>query len=483
MDGSGSRGYAADVGISDDRIAAIGQLSEAPSRSRKNVSGMYIAPGFIDTHTHDDAELIKRPAMTMKVSQGVTSVVIGNCGVSLGPSRLRQEPPPPLNLLGGLGSYQFARMADYFRRLDGDPPAVNVVSLVGHMTLRASTMARLDRPADSSELQEMKLMLESAFDDGAVGFSSGLAYSPSGAATASEVAALASCAGRRNCLYCAHIRDEADGVMTSLCEACDTARISNVPLVISHHKVMGQANFGRSVATLEYLDRRAKSQPLAIDAYPYTASSTILRADRVSQSKSVLITWSKAMPAMAGRTLTDIAAALGCCTDDAIARLQPAGAVYFVMDETDVRRILAWPRTMIGSDGIPGDEFPHPRLWGTFPRVLGHYARDQSVMTIETAVRRMTGLPAEVFGLRHRGRVQQGFFADLVVFDPTSVADQASFTDPITPSTGIELVFVNGQVSFSEGRTSGRRPGRVLRRQELDPPMVGSSFGATRHDN
>ncbi len=471
VDGTGAAAYSADIGVVDDKIVAIGDLADRRAGQRVDIQGRVVTPGFIDTHTHDDGALLIWPAMPMKASQGVTTVVIGNCGVSLAPLKLASAPPAPLDQVGGQAHYAFGRFQDYFSRLESEPPAVNVAALVGHMTLRVATMDRLDRAARTVEETAMARLLEEGLEAGALGISTGLAYGLSAAAPTAEVFNLVQRVEKHGGIYCTHLRDEGNGVMWGLCEACEVAARARVPLVVSHHKILGRENFGRSAETLAYLDRVAAAQPIAIDAYPYAASSTMLRLDRVRQSERVLITWSKAMPSAAGSTLASVQGQLGVSQEDAVASLSPAGAVYFSMSEEDVRRILSWPGTLIGSDGIALDAFPHPRLWGTFPRFLGHYARDLGLMPFEQAVHRMTGLAAETFGLKDRGQIQEGYFADLVVLDRASVLDVATFDAPTVPSAGIEHVYVNGRLTWSQGASCANRPGRVLRRQHQHLPM------------
>ena len=233
-------------------------------------------------------------------------------------------------------------------------------------------------------------------------------------------------------------------------------------MIISHHKLAGKPNFGRSTETLAIIERAMTEQSVSLDAYPYVAGSTMLKQDSVLLAGRTLITWCKPFPELAGRDLDEVAAERGKSKFDLVAELQPAGAIYFMMDEGDVQRILAFGPTMIGSDGLPHDERPHPRLWGTFPRVLGHYSRDLGLFPLETAVWKMTGLTASRFGLAERGVVQPGFFADLVVFDPEQVADAATFDRPTERAAGIHSVYVNGAPVWREQGFTGEHPGRVL---------------------
>jgi N-acyl-D-amino-acid deacylase len=262
------------------------------------------------------------------------------------------------------------------------------------------------------------------------------------------------------------MRDEGDRVVESLEESFRIGREAGVPVVISHHKVVGRANHGRSPETLKLIAERMRTQPIGLDCYPYHASSTILSANRLDVATKVLVTWSKPHPEYAGMDLNDVARKMGVAPAEAVQKLVPAGAIYFSMDEADVQRILAYEHTMVGSDGLPHDASPHPRLWGSFPRVLGHYARDIGLFSLETAVHKMTGLTAKTFGLAERGELREGYAADLVLFNP-GVAETASFAKPIQAAKGIETVIVNGEVVWKDSRPTGARPGRVLQRRSI----------------
>ncbi|MET2832928.1 N-acyl-D-amino-acid deacylase family protein [Mesorhizobium shangrilense] len=464
IDGTGTAGRIGDVAFAGDRIAAVGDLAGARARQDIDADGLVLAPGFIDVHTHDDALAIGGSAMEPKVTQGVTTVVTGNCGISLAPLVLHRSPPAPLDLLGGQESYRYARFADYLAELDARPPAVNVAPMVGHTTLRVATMDTLDRPARPAEIKAMSRLLEESLEAGAIGFSTGLYYPLARAAPTEEVIELLAVVSRLRAVYTTHMRDEEEGVEESLRESFDAAMRANVPLIISHHKCMGIENHGRSVSTLKLIDQARATQTVGLDAYPYVAGSTVLMGAMVKKSSRVLITWSKPHPEIRGEDLSDIARKWDCSIEDAIERLVPAGAIYFHMSEEDVRRILGHPATMIGSDGLPHDQHPHPRLWGTFPRVLGHYARDLQLFSLEEAVRKMTGLPATTFKLRDRGLIAPGGYADVVLFDATTIADTATFDVPIQQAAGIKAVFVNGRAAVLDGKVEPGRSGRVLRR-------------------
>jgi N-acyl-D-amino-acid deacylase len=295
-----------------------------------------------------------------------------------------------------------------------------------------------------------------------------LFYEPAIAAPTEEVIETCRPLKEFNGLYCTHMRNEADRVMDSLEETFRIGREVGVPVVISHHKVVGEANYGRSEETLAFIRKNMAQQPICLDCYPYTAGSTILSADRAAGSGRVIVTWSKALPEFAGQDLADIASKMGLSQEEAVARLVPAGAIYFRMDEADVQRILKFEETMIGSDGLPHDAAPHPRLWGSFPRVLGHYGRLLGLFSLETAVCKMTGLTARNFGLKDRGVLREGAYADLTLFDADSVDEAATYAAPIAQSRGIDTVIVNGAVVWRDGASTGAHPGRVLAREVLE---------------
>lgn len=463
IDGSGRERYRADVAVVADRVAAIGDLAGVRAAEVVDASGMVVAPGFIDIHTHDDRALLDASAMTPKVSQGVTTVVTGNCGISLAPVLPQGTLPGTFDLLGERADFRYPRLRDYLAVLERHPPAVNAVCLVGHSTLRLATLPRLDRAATEAEIARMQVLLADALDDGAAGLSSGLYYPASRAAPTAEVIALAQVMAGRGGVYATHMRDEGDGVENSIEETLRIGREAGVRVLISHHKVIGPRNFGRSVRTLQQIENAMASQKVALDVYPYVAGSTVLAPERCDGEMRVMVTWSKPYPHLAGRMIDDLAVEWGCTSREAAERLLPAGAIYFMLDEADVRRILVFPHTMIGSDGLPHDRHPHPRLWGTFPRVLGHYSRELGLLTLEEAVRRMTALPAEYLRIPDRGLLRPDAFADLVLFDPETVIDRATFEQPMLPSEGILMTCVNGHVVWRDGAGTTARPGRILR--------------------
>ena len=468
VDGTGAPRFEGDIAIRGDRIARIGALHTERALREIDATGLVVAPGFIDAHTHDDRLLLSAGDMAAKVSQGVTTVIGGNCGISLAPTPHGITDPvtPPLDLLDDTGQwFRFGNFGAYLDALERQPAATNCAMLVGHSTLRVSAMEDLTRAATPAEIEAMRALVVEALQAGAIGVSTGLAYAPAMAASIDEVIGICQPLKTYGGLYCTHMRDEGDAVMDSLEEAFRIGREVGVPVVISHHKVVGVRNYGRSIETLNFIASSMARQPICLDCYPYVASSTILTKLHANNATRVIVTWSKALPEHAGRDLADVVRELGCSLDEAVDRLSPAGAIYYRMDEADVQRILQFPHTMIGSDGLPHDEIPHPRLWGSFPRVLGHYSRGLGLFTLEKAVHKMTGLTASKFGLVERGEVREGAFADLTLFNARTVGEGATFDAPIAPAIGIVSVMVNGRVVWEDGQPSGARPGRVLGRQ------------------
>ena len=465
VDGTGAPRFVADVRIEDERIVAVDAQLPANGADVIDATGKIVAPGFIDVHTHDDQIVLSAPAMLPKISQGVTTVVVGNCGISLAPL-VHADVPPPLNLLGGGNKYIYPTMAAYITAVAQARPAVNVAALVGHSTLRVATMDDPYRPATPAQQARMVELLREGMEAGATGLSSGVFYATGAAADVDELSLLAGIAGDGGGVYTTHIRDEHERVLDSLDEAFATGRRGKVPVIVSHHKCAGPSNWGRTVQTLAHFDAARKHQPIGLDMYPYIAGSTVLRREMVDGIIDILITWSTPHPEMAARMLADIAVEWGCSQQEACDRLQPGGACYFQMAEEDVQRVLKYPATMIGSDGLPHDQHPHPRLWGTFPRVLGHYCRELGLFSLETAVHKMSGLSARRFRLDDRGEIRLGAYADVVVFDAATVMDVATFKQPKQVSQGIECVLVNGVIAYRSGNVTAERSGRFLQRSK-----------------
>ncbi|OZI60377.1 N-acyl-D-amino-acid deacylase family protein [Bordetella genomosp. 11] len=460
IDGSGAQRYVADVAIAGERIAGIGSF-ESSSAQTLDAHGLVVAPGFIDSHTHDDGYLLAHPDMTPKVSQGITTVVTGNCGVSLAPL-VSEQIPQPLDLLGPPSLFRFKTFAGWLEALRAAPAAVNVIPLVGHTTLRVAAMADTGRPATDEEIAAMRAMMEEAMTAGAFGMSTGTFYPPAAHAPTEEIIGVGAPIRAHGGLYATHLRDEADHIVPAMEEALAIGRALDCLVVFSHHKLAGEKNHGRSAETLALMQRAGAMQPVCLDCHPYPATSTMLRLDRVRISRRTLITWSKGYPEAKGRDFADVMRELGLSDEETLKKLSPAGAIYFLLDEKDVKRIMTHPLAMVGSDGLPFDPHPHPRQWGTFTNVLRTLVREQSLLSLEQAVHKMTGQAAGNYGLAERGLLRAGYYADLVLFDPDRVSDRATFEQPVQVSEGILGVWVNGRRVWNDGAAGPERPGLVL---------------------
>lgn len=517
IDGTGATGSRADVGIRDDLVTAVGDLSREAAGRTVNAAGRVVAPGFIDMHSHSDWRLWANRRAESKIRQGVTTEVVGNCGFSPAPvcaEHLDDLRAFALYLTPRMG-FGWRSVAEYLDAFDHEGAALNVVQLVGHGTLRIAAMGFARRPATADELTRMQRWLGEAIEDGAWGLSTGLIYAPGSFAATEEIVAVARAARGRG-VYASHVRGEGDTLLEAVGEAIRVGRDAELPVQISHVKAAGRPNWGKVRHVLALIDAAcADGLDVMGDVYPYTASSTTLRtllpdwvldggidamlgrfADpetRVrirrevespdnGQSLVARVGWENVMVAHApcrkeaeGRRISEVARERGVDPLDAALELiadehGKGQVILFQLDERDLRTALAHPRIMIGSDGSAlapygelGTGKPHPRSYGTFPRVLGEYAREQRVLGLPEAVHKMTGLPARRLGLKDRGVLRTGARADLVVFDPRRVSDRATFQDPHRYATGIDHVLVNGRFVVRDGEHTGSLPGRVLR--------------------
>ncbi len=464
IDGSGGPEYRADVAIQGDRIAEIAPSINGDAEYEIDGAGRVLAPGFIDVHTHDDINVIRMPEYLPKISQGITTVIVGNCGISAATATMKDTVPDPMNLLGDVEHFIYPTVAAYAEAVEAAGPAVNVGTLIGHTALRNNHMDDLFRTATAEEIGGMRSQLRQALQQGALGLSTGLAYATAFHSSTQEVMALAEELAAEKGIYTTHLRSEFEPILEALDEAFRIGRHGKVPVVVSHHKCAGAKNWGRTVETLKLFDKVREQQDVSCDCYPYSASSSTLDMKQITDEFDIIITWSEPHPEVAGQSLKQIAQSWSMSLHEAGKLLMPAGAIYYNMDEQDVRRVLSYPVTMVGSDGLPNDPMPHPRLWGAFPRVLGHYSRDEKLFPLTAAVHKMTGMSAARFQLNSRGLVKCGYYADLVMFDPETVRDVASFSDPQQPAAGIEAVMVNGVMSYGRDKQVIGRAGRFLRR-------------------
>ena len=474
VDGSGNEPSVGDVVVEGDRITSVG--SAAPGRPDGAVvidgAGLALAPGFIDVHTHDDVAVLADPDLGCKTLQGVTSVVVGNCGVSAAPASDHTR-----------GFTVHERLADYFEAVTASRTAVNVASLVGHGAVRAAVMGLTnDAEPTPAHLDAMAERVAAAMDDGAIGMSTGLAYEPGRYSRHDEIVALAGIVADAGGIYTTHIRDAADGLLDSIDESIAVADATGIALQISHLKAAGRDNWGRAVDALDRIDAaRARGVDVMADQYPYTRGSTLLEqvvsagaldgpsAFGHAMPEDILVAAAPRHPQWEGLTLPEIAEVEGVAPREMADRIVDAeGRSCFVvlasMDEGDVRRIMGHECVMVGSDGISAGARPHPRLHHTYPRVLGHYVREQGVLGLAEAVHRMTAMPAQRFGFTDRGTIAPGAFADLVLFDPETVIDTGTYADPTSVPDGIHGVWVNGDRVVEDGHVTGNRPGGVIRR-------------------
>ena len=464
IDGSGGAQYRADVAVQGDRIVEIAPMISGSAHEEIDGKGRVLAPGFIDVHTHDDINVIRMPEYLPKISQGITTVIVGNCGISAATATMKGNVPDPMNLLGEVEHFIYPTVAAYAQAVEQAKPAVNVGTLIGHTALRNNHMDDLFRAATSEEISAMRAQLCEALQQGGLGLSTGLAYGSAFHSTTEEVMALAEELAAGKGIYTTHLRSEFEPILEALDEAFRIGRHGKVPVVVSHHKCAGAKNWGRTVETLKLFDKVRQQQDVSCDCYPYSASSSTLDLKQITDEFDIVITWSEPHPEIAGQSLKQIAQNWSMTLTEAGKLLMPAGAIYYNMDEQDVRRVLSYPVTMVGSDGLPNDPMPHPRLWGAFPRVLGHYSRDEKLFPLTVAVHKMTGMSAARFQLDGRGLVKCGYYADLVMFDAETVRDVASFSDPQQPAAGIEAVMVNGVMSYGRDQQVIGRAGRFLRR-------------------
>jgi len=482
FDGTGAPPEPADLAIEGDRIAAVGTVENATAAVELGGAGLAVAPGFIDVHTHDDFAALLYPDMGFKLRGGVTTCIVGNCG--FGPAPFAEACTLAAAFHPGLDLPPWDGFRGYVERLEHAPRGVHIGVLAGHGTIRLAVLGRADRAPYRRELEAMRSLVREALDAGVLGLSTGLIYEPGRYAQSDEITVLARELRGTGALYATHMRDEGAGLIDSVREAIEIGAQAGVPVQISHHKVSGRANWGLVSESLHLIEAaQARGEDVHADQYPYTAGSTILRAVIENgafetgddggiggvRPEDVVVASAFGRPAWEGRSIADLACEFGAAPGPAADRVEREApgttVVLHMMNETDVRTVLRHPSTMIGSDGIPTLEGkPHPRLYNTFARVIGHYARELGILPLETAIHRMTGFPAAKFRLRDRGRIAEGAFADLVLFDPALIIDRGTFEEPNRYPDGILHVLVGGALAVRDGGLTGVRAGRPLRR-------------------
>lgn len=511
IDGTGNPWFRADVGLEGGRIARLGDLTGVAARQQVDAGDAVLAPGFIDIHTHSDFTLPRFPRAESMVAQGVTTEVTGNCGLTPYPVH-----PDRLDLIqrytafmGAKLSWEWRSTGDYLDYVDQLPLAHNVIPQIGHGSVRIAAMGFEKRPPTAEELETMQKLVAAAMDEGAFGLSSGLIYTPGTYADTEEMVALCQVVRRFGGFYSTHLRNEADHLEAAVEEALTIGREAGVPVQLSHHKVMGEKNWGTVNKTLHRVDEaRCCGADITLDQYPYTGSSTTFTAflptwslaggvdsllarlkdpaerRRIAAEADAAkpMGWENVLIAgvrraenqpFEGLTIAELGAQLQLPPVEAGIELLlreggPFPIVRFGMSEEDVRRVMRHPHVMIASDGYafcPSEGGrPHPRSYGTFARVLGRYVRDEGNLSLEEAIRKMTSLPAQRLGLWDRGIIRPGCAADLVLFRPEAVREEATFQDPHRYASGVDRVWVNGQLVWEDGRDTGAPAGRVFRR-------------------
>lgn len=472
-DGSGGPLTHGDVAVAGGRITSAG--SDVVSAGRGTVEldargELVCAPGFIDVHTHDDAALVRYPGLEFKIAQGCTSLVIGNCGFSAFPDIGEDD-------IETIAGADWPDLGHYRQDVTASGFACNAMALIGHNTIRIATIGRdEDRSATKAELGVMRGHVRRAMEHGACGLSTGLIYKPGKWTPTEEIVELATAAAERGGLYATHMRNEGDRLLESVAEAITIGRESGCPVHISHHKAGGRENWGKVTDSLASIDRaNSAGADVTLDFYPYTASSGPM-AEYVSP-ETITIEWAERtmfatcppFPEYQGRNVRQVAAAEQLSVAELLRRVfagqrgSQTISISFGLSEDDLLTNVRHPLMMVGSDGVPElGGLPHPRLFGTFPRIFAQYVRQREAISVAEAVRRMTSLPAGRFGLADRGRLAPGAFADLVVFDPATISDQATYEDPKREPAGVHWVVVNGELVYDQGRHTGARPGRVL---------------------
>jgi N-acyl-D-amino-acid deacylase len=521
VDGTGNPWFFADVGVKDGVVVEVGK-PRAKARETLDVGGRVVSPGFVDGHCHSDLMLFEDPESRVKLAQGVTTEVVGNCGMTPAPfSRENLEPLAKYiePVLGTTGQeWTWHTVGRYVQGLRAARPSENVATFVGHGTLRIAEMGFEDRPASDEEFGRMKGALREALEAGAVGLSLGLMYTPGSYARREELVGLCSVLPEYDGLLATHIRGEGRTLVPSIQEVVRIAEESGCALQISHLKAAGRGNWGSVGRAMELVEEaRARGVDVACDVYPYTAGSTsmmtllppwaleggVSRAlerlrdpadrrrirDEVQREgedwdnllastgwESVYVSslGGGGNPELEGRNLAQIAESrgedpAGCMMDLLLEQEGQVSMIFFHMAEDDVDGVIGWEHSLVASDSLHfQSESPHPRSYGTFPRVLAEYVRERRLLTLEGAVRKVTSFPARRFRLGMRGMVVPGYAADLVVFDPATVSDRATYEEPKRPPEGIHLVLVGGEKTFGDGAHLGARNGVVLRRGDGD---------------
>jgi len=514
IDGTGSKAFKADIGISKDTIIEIGDLSQRTSAKTLNADGYYVSPGFIDIHTHTGMDLLVNPNGESKIRQGVTTEIGGQCGGSAGPWNKKSLEKIKKNMYEEYElDVDWIDLDGFFNRLEKNKCSVNLATMVGHGTIRDCAMGMDDRNPTAAELREMKRLLTEAVESGVCGLSTGLEYTPGSFAKTDEIIELSKLVSKFNLTYATHIRNEDDRVLEAIEEALLVAKQSGASIQISHLKAIGKRNYPKVDKILDKIENARKSGiNINFDRYPYIAYSTGLSSlfplwareggnerfiERLKDSSlknkikndvlhkiNLLGDWNKAVICnafndkddfLAGKQVGDLAQSQNkdpfeLAVELIITNENRISIVGFGMDEESTKKILSHPLGMIGSDGAIAAPYgklkqgkPHPRFYGTFPRAIGYYCREQNIFDLPVVIKKITSMPAEKIGIKKRGKIKKSYFADITIFDYNTIIDKATFADPHQYPEGIKNVLVNGEIVIKGREHTGLRPGRVLR--------------------
>jgi len=521
VDGSGNPWFIADIGIKNGKIEKISRLKLKDADRVIDAEKCIVSPGFIDMHSHSDFSPLINPYMESKVRQGVTTEVVGNCGFSAAPLNdfLKEEILKTTPMLREARvNLDWFSMEEYRERVEKNGVSLNIAPLVGHGNIRGLVLQYEKRKPTEEEMEKMKQILAQAMKEGAFGMSTGLIYPPSCYADTQEIVELCKVVAEFGGLYASHIRGEQDQLLDAVKEAIEIGEKAGVPVEISHHKAAGRKNWGKVRESLRVIENaRLKGVEVTCDVYPYTAGSfglasllppyaheggveklverlknfefrQKLREDmekgvedwhsmfEILGWENIVIAYCKGHPEYEGRNISEIAESENLDPFDFVFDLiveeyASASVILFSMSEDDVRKVLESPFSMVGSDssaratyGVLSSGKPHPRAYGTFPRVLGKYVREEKVLTLQNAIRKMTSFPAQKLGLKDRGLIKEGMWADITIFDPNKIVDKATFANPHQYPEGIEYVIVNGKIVVEKGEHTKELPGKVLRR-------------------
>ena len=511
MDGTGNPWLRKDIGITNGKITRLGHITE-DSGETMDATGMIVSPGFIDLHNHSDFSILAYPSAESYIMQGVTTAVVGNCGLSWAPldpdnlALLKRYLSPFLRAGFDYG-WEWRTLAEFYQKVEKQGISLNLAPLVGQGTIRLAVKGFDSTGSSAEEMNQMKKLLAQSLEDGAFGMSTGLIYPPGCYSSTEELIELASVLREYGAIYTTHMRNEGDRLIEALEEAIEIAEANGIPIEISHHKATGKSNWGKVNATLRLMEQaRQRGVEVNCDVYPYIAGSTTIttllptwtlaggvekmldqlknkqtrqsiksEGIRFSEWDGIIIAECPSKKEYQGKSLEDILKETNRFDDpyeglfDLLLEIEGnATIIVFLMDEDDVRTVMSSPLSSFISDSwvtaLDAGGKPHPRAYGTFPRVLGKYVREEKLLTLEQAIRKMTSLPAGKIGLKSRGILREGFWADVVIFDQAVIKDQATFDDPHQYPKGIEYVIVNGQVVVDHGRLTGVRPGKILRR-------------------